>query len=614
MPQKGFIRLWCLVIIFFLIIIIFSNFTDVLAAEGQTTTTGIGKVPKLQSILKELTDQYAIGELIKAESFAASRPLYIRDDKVRVMLELKPGATLDETRLQAYGVEIERKHEGFWRVLAPINSLRRMAQELEEVTYIHSPQKAHPEAISEGVSLSGASAWHTAGYKGQGVKVAVIDEGFEGLTNCIAAGELPSTLTKVNYTGATFETGGTHGVGVAEIVYDMAPQAQMYLIKIDDQSDLTLAKNYCISQGIKVINTSLGYYNSGGYDGTGPLCDIVNDAHSHGILWVKSAGNNGISHYKANYADPNSNNWHNFSSTVENNTLKNWWRIDGKIEKDADISIYLSWGWPTSNQDYDLYLYNNSGQVAASTNPQTGTEPPTEEIVIKAPSTDTYWIKVKKVNATGNQTLTLFSPGYELTYKHPSGSLSQPGDATGCFAVGMLRRENWTTGPLDSYSSRGPTYDGRIKPELVAPSNVTTWTYPAGMYWTSAAAPHAAGAAALVLSAYPSYNVSQVWSYLESNAIDMGTAGKDNDYGSGRLRLPAPPAATPAPTDLMALNSYNGAIPLAWNAPPGIQTESGGFPGDVLNNSLLLLSPKIENNLWKNSLETGSSIELSSLA
>ena len=63
---------------------------------------------------------------------------------------------------------------------------------------------------------------------------------------------------------------------------------------------------------------------------------------------------------------------------------------------------------------------------------------------------------------------------------------------------------------------------------------------------TSAAAPHAAGAAALVVGAYPTYTVDQVWSCLETNAIDMGAAGKDNEYGAGRLNFPDPPGAGPS--------------------------------------------------------------------
>jgi hypothetical protein len=81
-----------------------------------------------------------------------------------------------------------------------------------------------------------------------------------------------------------------------------------------------------------------------------------------------------------------------------------------------------------------------------------------------------------------------------------------------------------------------------VKPDLAGYANVSTWSYGTGRFnGTSAAAPHVAGAAALVRSGYSSYSGAQVRHYLESNAIDMGQSGKDNDHGHGRLRLGAPP-------------------------------------------------------------------------
>ena len=65
---------------------------------------------------------------------------------------------------------------------------------------------------------------------------------------------------------------------------------------------------------------------------------------------------------------------------------------------------------------------------------------------------------------------------------------------------------------------------------------VTTLTYNP-FYGTSASTPHIAGAAAQVLDRYPAYTPSQVQSYLESHAIDLGDSGQDNLYGWGRPDL-----------------------------------------------------------------------------
>ncbi|MDE2810015.1 MAG: S8 family serine peptidase [Gemmatimonadota bacterium] len=95
-------------------------------------------------------------------------------------------------------------------------------------------------------------------------------------------------------------------------------------------------------------------------------------------------------------------------------------------------------------------------------------------------------------------------------------------------------------GRIADYSSRGPTLDNRYKPELVAPTGVSTVSYGDrdGFHGTSAAAPHVAGAAALIKSANPSYSRTQLWDALIEATVDIGTRGRDNDSGYGKLVLP----------------------------------------------------------------------------
>src|SRR5439155_17747237 len=119
------------------------------------------------------------------------------------------------------------------------------------------------------------------------------------------------------------------------------------------------------------------------------------------------------------------------------------------------------------------------------------------------------------------------------------------------------------TGVIEPYSSRGPTLDGRTKPDLTGPDGVTTATYghadgcdSNGFFGTSAASPHVAGAAALVLQGSLSRTVSQLRRLLEARVVDRGAAGVDDDYGAGSLALGAPlrlrdllaPAVTALPT------------------------------------------------------------------
>jgi subtilisin family serine protease len=112
-------------------------------------------------------------------------------------------------------------------------------------------------------------------------------------------------------------------------------------------------------------------------------------------------------------------------------------------------------------------------------------------------------------------------------------------------AVGAISHENWTAGPQEPFSSQGPTNDGRIKPEISGPDNVRSSIF-GSFGGTSASSPHVAGAAALILSQYPTYSVSQLWNALTSSAVDMGSSGQDNIYGYGRLNLPPVPNSNPS--------------------------------------------------------------------
>jgi len=127
----------------------------------------------------------------------------------------------------------------------------------------------------------------------------------------------------------------------------------------------------------------------------------------------------------------------------------------------------------------------------------------------------------------------------------PVGSLATPGDAVEALTVGAV---NWRSTQLEAFSSRGPTTDGRPKPDLVGPDGVSNAIFaPQGFYGTSAATPHIAGAAALVWSAYPQATTQDVRNFLINNAIDLEAPGPDNDTGAGLLVLADPP---PQPTPI----------------------------------------------------------------
>ncbi|MFC1882956.1 S8 family serine peptidase, partial [Thermodesulfobacteriota bacterium] len=550
---------------------IFFTFASAEDLNGVMKKGGIH--PKLSSRLWESKKEYET-RAMAAQAYAQSMNLRTESpDKITVYLISEPGTIIDEGSLQAYGAEIIKSADNVWKVRAPINMLETIADNVEGIAFIKLPDRDIPSAIeSEGVGLTGASPYHSAGYTGAGVKVAVIDLGFAGLSSAISSGELPNTVVSIDCTGSSciptdfsLET-DFHGTAVAEIVHDMAPESALYLIKAAGRLDLKYAKDYAVANGIKVINRSAAQFNTNFYSGecynSNAVC-TAKDAYFNGILWVNSMGNYAKRHYGATFTDADGDRVHNVSGDdVTINIIK---ASAGEI-----IDVRLTWdAWPTTDQDYDLFLFDSDlNSVASSMTHQTGTQPPTEEIYYTVPATGRYHLVIGKYSATSDHRLAVFSINHDTDPAMAANSIVCPADATGVLAVGAIDYENWITGPQESFSSQGPTNDGRTKPEISGPDNVTSYIY-GSFPGTSAASPYVAGAAALILSLNPTYSVSQLWNALTTSTIDMGSSGQDNIYGYGRLNLPPVLKVTTGLASSVTTNSaaLNGTI-----NPNGIST------------------------------------------
>jgi serine protease AprX len=118
--------------------------------------------------------------------------------------------------------------------------------------------------------------------------------------------------------------------------------------------------------------------------------------------------------------------------------------------------------------------------------------------------------------------------------------IGAPADGFGVISVGASRSD----GSMAGFSSHGPTYDGRTKPDVVARGDATYCAAPAGwdpaylfVSGTSLACPLVAGAAALLLEAHPTWNPAAVRAALRSTADQ--SASPDNHRGWGRIDVMA---------------------------------------------------------------------------
>ncbi|MDE2814511.1 MAG: S8 family serine peptidase [Gemmatimonadota bacterium] len=471
----------------------------------------------------------------------------------RVVVILVPAAglasTIDTTSFAVLGVDILAQSRSLMRVSVPTASLRAVS-ELPSVAFVRRPYRPHAQqTLSEGVALIRARENHAAGAKGQGVKVAIIDGGFKGADKLLR--DLPIRRWYRDYTRTGIYAGmDAHGTACAEIIHDVAPEAELYLYKVVDIVDLENAKDRCIQNGVAIVNYSATWVNEGFGDGRGIICDIVNDAADNGILWVNAVGNYAQKHYMGFWHDSDADNRHDFAAGDD---MVNF--VDEIGIADA-IRVTLTWDdWPITTADYDLYLYyqdafGNIEEVSKSTDVQDEGGTPVEFLEYVALQEGTYGISVVRVGEAEPKKLRVWSWHHDIEYPVPASSLGIPSDARGSLSVGAIHYDQWDLGILASYSSRGPTADGRIKPDLVAPSGVATASYSADRFGgTSAATPHVAGAAALLKSVNPSLSRDDLWQALVESTVDLGAPGKDDSTGYGKLVLsvPAPQIADVSP-------------------------------------------------------------------
>jgi subtilisin family serine protease len=145
------------------------------------------------------------------------------------------------------------------------------------------------------------------------------------------------------------------------------------------------------------------------------------------------------------------------------------------------------------------------------------------------------------VAAAGNEGRADFTYRTETTECYRTVSISDPGNTDVAITVGSTHRIEPHAYGVSYFSSRGPTGDGRAKPDLVAPGEKITAPVPgeksARMDGTSMAAPHVSGAAALLMARHRELvgRPDEVKRVLCRSATDLG---RERHYqGHGMLDI-----------------------------------------------------------------------------
>ena len=407
-----------------------------------------------------------------------------------------------------------------------------------------------------------------------------------------------------------FAGAGAEGTALLEIVHDLAPSARLSFANADTDLAFNQAVTFLASTNDVVVD-DLGFFGLP-YDGTSSVSSNTANALNNSSFpirtYVTAAGNDATSHYLGSYVNSGldgttvsgittSGHLHLFQATADTTDVLGLGALAHDVislPHGGEVVIFLTWDdkFGASSNNYDLYLIDpGTGRVVAkSTDVQSGTQDPVEALdYTNTGNAGLFQIAVQNVRdqaqpkqlnmysfepecATDGPRLLAPNRHERHNYNTIGRSVAAQSDAggspVGVIAVGAICSasaaaqsvfvgstapdescNDGTHGTIEYFSSRGPTIDGRTKPDISAIDGVSitaAGSFDRPFFGTSAAAPHVAGEAALLLQGAPclisgatgAADVvparTALRNLLVQNTAAGGTPAQDNTFGFGR--------------------------------------------------------------------------------
>jgi hypothetical protein len=382
----------------------------------------------------------------------------------------------------------------------------------------------------------GITTWHQAGERGRGIKVAVLDSGFHEYRSFLGTA-LP---TQVGF--KSFRADGNiegresqHGILCAEVIHAIAPDAELLLANWDTDRPETFlqAVRWAKEQGARVLSCSLIMPSWSDGEGGGAvnaaLTKIMGNCQDPtGMLFFASAGNTAQRHW-CGRATPDVAGLHQWEGGHHNNTVTPW--------GSDRVSVEL-YGPGCANLELEVFE-SGSGKLvgralAGCAGSPSGT--PCGLVRFLPQPGSRYFARLRCDKAAKNDKgdpFHLVVLGGGLHYATACGSIPFPAECPAVMAVGAVD----SAGQRFSYSSCGPN-SCLPKPDFVAEVPFPSMWRDRPFSGTSAAAPQAAGLAALVWARHPAWTGEQVTAQFRQAARDLGPKGHDVETGHGLLVLP----------------------------------------------------------------------------
>jgi subtilisin family serine protease len=447
-------------------------------------------------------------------------------------------------------------------------------------------------ATSQGdVAVQADAARSIFDVEGRGISVGVISDSYDRnpaettAENDILTGDLPGYGNPDGYgtpvnvlREGSLDRAKDEGRAMLQIVHDIAPGAELMFHAVSGPEDMAGAIAALADRGADIIVDDVGFVSEPFFQ-DGIVARSVDRAVAAGVVYVSAAGNDGDRSYEDEFRNSGRTFTldgiryvaHDFDSGAGVDVFNGF-----QLNENADLgTLSFQWDEPFGDAASDLDIFivtddnlntlSGSDIAAASTDDNIGADP--LELLSFKNSTDTenFHILIGKRTDSNSEPehikyINFGGSGREFEYGHDAATLFGHPNAEGAIAVGAINYHNTpefgdSTPQIRSSSSVGgiPIYldpegdrlsspEIRQKPDLVAPDGINTTFFGTdsildddsdpNFQGTSAAAPHVAGVAALLLEfagGSGSLTPAQVKQILQDTALDTDIESGDNE-------------------------------------------------------------------------------------
>jgi PKD repeat protein len=478
-----------------------------------------------------------------------------------------------------------------------LDSLRSISAAIPPVRNVGSVTSEGDRALRADVARTSYAV------DGTGVTVGVLSDSFDtlgGAANDISSGDLPVSGVQVlseSTACGTLLFCIDEGRAMLQIIHDMAPGAElMFHTGLASKTEYASAITALAAAGADVIVDDLLYLNEPMFQ-DGIVAQAVDSVTSGGAVYYSAAGNAGLESYEGPFVDSGEilciefflplgdcdpiyervGRMHDFDPGP---AVDNYQHVT--VPLNGVLTVAMQWNEPFGGAgpktDHDVVLLDETGgiyyTISANDNIPMGEgwevlQFQNSEFLYQNTSYSLA-ITYDDVDSVGPPAglvkMVVFGAGNTINeHRTDSATLFGHANSTGARAVAAAFWQDTPVFGIDPplrepYSSRGGTAiyfnpngsakqapEVRAKPEITAVDGVGTTFFFSDtngdgvdeFFGTSAAAPHAAGIAALMLDALPDSTPAELNSALESSAIDMESPGFDFDTGAGLIEADA---------------------------------------------------------------------------